>query len=735
MMSSDTIFEIVIATLKRKRKQLALLCLLTFPFAILGLRMIDFSYTAQIRMFVLPQRSQSVFDSSSGFLVGSAFERDNLLLGQESLIKSTKIFEAVKLTDPSLERKQIQTGTGQYKIGRAIGLIQEFIFGADYVETRQKWKNLEFSTFKRRISIETNVDAASISVIYKHPKPEVAIKSVKAAAEALQDINVEISKNQAEKKVEFLKEKIEEAKRENDGISEQMTEFSRKNKISTDPRSVEPRFKGLMGAREMVDAARLEISQREATLAQARAVSERIRSEIKRGLIEDREGRLSNLTAELRRYDLGIAKNQDNGNRVSSAVKKQIGIVRKKIENELANGGSQMDVASLQSLLTTNESSIIEQENALRSAKKQLEFGQSQAKKFDRELAALPELDAQLAKLTIIQGQQRKILEHLTQKYLEAQIESDTTLDQFYVTEEPTLIDSERLGKLPILLSLMTIIVLMVCAYLVVVDFLSGVISTKQQLLDFQTPLYLGSLPFLSGFRDRRGYSVITESGLGYRLAHVLRKHLSNYSSSNLGHVVAVTSRSARVGKTVTSASIAAAAHSGGAKVLLIDADYLAKERSIHQQFSDGLSSIGDLNKFRESLQSGYQATSKRNKIQFWAVADDFKEEGSLSHFMMNDLPRVISDFKNHFDLIVIDCAPSFVSEMLSIFEQADATILCFAEGVSTVKDVESVTEAVAPATRDESAIFSVLTMSQQKSNLNAPNRSDSVYYKAVRAA
>jgi hypothetical protein len=45
------------------------------------------------------------------------------------------------------------------------------------------------------------------------------------------------------------------------------------------------------------------------------------------------------------------------------------------------------------------------------------------------------------------------------------------------------------------------------------------------------------------------------------------------------------------------------------------------------------------------------------------------------------------------------------------------------------------VTEAVAPATREDSGIFSVLTMTQQKSNLNAPNRSDTIYYKAVKAA
>jgi Mrp family chromosome partitioning ATPase len=734
-MNSDVIFELIIATLKRRRKRLVFLCLLTFPLAILAMRAIDFSYTAQIRMFVLPQRSQSIFDSSSGLLVGAGLERDNLLLGQASLIKSTKIFEAVKKVDLSLEKKPLQVGGGQYVIGRAIGLLQELIFGSDYVETRQKWKNLEFSTFKRRISIEANVEAASVNVIYKHPKPEIAIKSVKAAAEALQDVNVQISKTQAEKKVSFLKEKIEEAKRENDRISEQMTEFSRKNKISTDPRSVEPRFKGLLGAREMVDAARLEISQREATLAQASAVSERIRGEIKRGLIEDREGRLSNLTAELRRYDLGISKNQIGGNRISSAVKKQIGIVRKKIESELANGGSQMDVASLQNLLTTNESGIIEQENALRAGKKQLEFGQSQTRKFDRELAALPELDAQLAKLTIIQGQQRKILEHLTQKYLEAQIESDTTLDQFYVTEEPMLIDSERLGKLPILLSILTLIMLLVVSYLVIMDLLSGVISSKQQLIDFQTPQYLGALPFLAGFRDRKGYAVITETGLGYRLAHVLRKHLNHYSASKSGHVVAVTSRSAKVGKTVTSASIALAVHSGGAKVLLIDADYLAKERSMHEQFSDGLAAVDSLHQLLENCHANASASHKRQKIAFWSIASEFKDEASLSTFMMNDLAKVIPEMRSYFDLIVIDCAPCFVPEMLAIYEQADATILCFAEGQSTVKDVENVTEAVAPATREDSGIFSVLTMTQQKSNLNAPNRSDTIYYKAVKAA
>jgi Mrp family chromosome partitioning ATPase len=226
----------------------------------------------------------------------------------------------------------------------------------------------------------------------------------------------------------------------------------------------------------------------------------------------------------------------------------------------------------------------------------------------------------------------------------------------------------------------------------------------------------------------------VTESGLGFRVAHAIKKFLVNENRTGQANVVAVTSKGAKVGKTVITVGIASAAQVGGARVLLIDADYLAKERALRVQFSEGINDLQSGSQVRE-LASSFSALQKRQKINVWTLANEFMDESALTSFLVNDFGKVLEELRFSFDLIVVDCAPCFISSMLLIYEQADVNILCFAEGYSTLQDVEQLTEVVLPATKNGSAVFSVLTMAQLKNNVVSPRGSDGVYYRTVRAA
>lgn len=738
-MTSDTLLEIAFATIKRRWRLLVALCLASYPFTIVALRAIDFPYTAQIRLFALPQASQSPFDGPSTALLlggGSGSDRNVTLSGQDALVHSTRIFDAVRKIDPDLQRTPAAKETPRKSLGPIIGKLQEIIFGKEYVQTRQRWKDREFGNFKQRISVEVDQDSVSISLKYKHQNPKLALASVKIAADELQAVNMEISKNQAAKKVDFLASKIADARVANDRIGEEITAFIRKNKISNDPRTIEPRYRGLSEASELVNGARLEIVQRETALNEAKKVSTFLQTEIKRGLMNDREGRLKNLTMELRRYEQGMATLPMTGqNATRAAVKRQIGSVRAKISEEFNSNGTKLDVSNLQSLLATNEASILEQEAALRAAQKQLEFGGAQFKKFERQLSDLPELSADLAKLTLVQTQQRKILEHLMQRFLEAQIEADTKLDQFYITEEPTLIDGDKYGKLPLLLALIALITIALVAVLVLIDLQRGVILTKHQLTKFKIPQYIGSIAFEATLRRRKAYAVVNESGIGFRIFHALKKYSGETIDGRKSRVIAVTSKNAKVGKTVTSLGIAAAAQSTGIRTIIIDADYLATDRAMKNQCSEGIMLVRTRDEIFKYNASISNINQKRQRLTVWSIGDEFLTESDVTQFFLHDFAETLNKLKQIYDCIVIDCAPCFLSLMLSIYEKADINLLCFAEGTSTLADVTHVSEVVEPACKEGAKIFSILTLARLKSNSVAPVGSDGIYYKTIRAA
>jgi MinD-like ATPase involved in chromosome partitioning or flagellar assembly len=125
----------------------------------------------------------------------------------------------------------------------------------------------------------------------------------------------------------------------------------------------------------------------------------------------------------------------------------------------------------------------------------------------------------------------------------------------------------------------------------------------------------------------------------------------------------------------------------------------------------------------------------KKFKLTFWSLAAEFRDESTINEFLLNDFKLLLEKLKLHYDCIVIDCAPCFVSSMLLVYELADVHVLCFAEGVSTNSDIIQVTEIVAPACKENAKIYSAMTMTKLKANTISARGSDGFYYQMNRAA
>jgi uncharacterized protein involved in exopolysaccharide biosynthesis/Mrp family chromosome partitioning ATPase len=737
-MITDYTFNIAKASLRIRWRIILLLCILSYPFAIFILRNTEVDYVAQTKIFALPQTSKnSLLGSTSAlFATESSIDRSVFLSGQEVLIKSGDIFNAVKKVDPDLNPNRSGSLKTKQKIFQYYVDFQELIFGADYVRTRQKWKKPELDAFKSRIKLEVDMEVASMTLSYRHKTPEVAINAVKAAYEALQQINSDFLSKQASKKAEFLSQKIDETRRALDKSNEEIAAFIRKNKISNDPRTVEPRYKGFAAASEMITKATLDIEQTKLAIRESRKIAIRLKDDLKDGLLEDREGRLTKLTLDLRRYEEVLSNSRSiTSNEAVANLKRQLADVRNKIKQELSTRANILDRSSLTSLLSTTEGDILAQETNLQAAMQQQEFGRIEMSKFEKELADLPGLGAKLGKLTLVQAQERKILEQLTQRYLEAQIERDTKFAQLYITEEPILNDTVKIGKLPILVVSLALLTLIILVAVATIDIFKGTILDRHQLSQYQRPLFLGAIPYSTDLRNRKAYTVSTENGLGFRVAHALKRRLLDNKSGATCPIIAVTSNAAKVGKTVTVVGIATAMRARGLRPLVIDADYLAKNRSLTEHIPTNSNQFISLTELQAKIQGEQSQQIHKQKLTVFSLSREFHSDEHIHDFLSNNLQILITKLKNHFDCILIDCAPVFVPAMLLVYEQADAIILSFPEGRSTEKDVASLVEIIEPSCKESCKLYSTLTMTRLKENLVAPTDSDGNYYRVSKLA
>lgn len=737
-MSDEILIESASASATLRGVKIAMACALAFPLAILLLRAIPTPYVAQIKVFALQPNAKSSLMMSmampdfNSHIAGAAF-----LSGQQVLAHSSEVFNAVREVDPTLHPKRNKSSPISGKVGPIIERIQEIAFGKEYMNARQKWQNEEFAAFKDRLSIEIDLDTASLTLGYKHVDPEIAIKAVKTATEALQDFNAQLTSEQAVKRAEFLAIKIQEAREELDSSNDRVTEFIQRNKISNDPRTVEPRYKGFSDASELVMQAQLELSQRRTTLEESKKVANQLKADIRNGLLSDRDGRLASLTADLRRYEqtLNVQGGTQN-KKMTQRLRKQVADVREKIAQELSGSAVVMDTGALNTLLATTEASIIEQENAIRAAEKQLEFGKAQRTRYEKALAVLPNLGAQLGRLTMLQNQQRQVLETLTQRYLEAQIDSDTKLTQLYVTEDPNLIDTAKLAKIPMLIAIMGVFSTLIAGAFIAKDVTSKTILTRQQLGRIQEPRYLGSVGYINELRSRKLMSATLEYGLGFRVAHTLKRRVIDVKPHNEGVMIAVTSKQARVGKTVTAVGIATALKARNLKTLVIDADYFAQDRSLVARVGDSAIRV-KLSELQGTMDQSLPAlhAHHRQKLPVWSILDEFKTDQDIAHFFANDFAKFMKQLKQEYDCIIVDCAPAFIPTMLLVYEHADALLFCLAEGLSTEKDIADLIDITDPARKEHCKLFSVLTLARLKANLVTATEADGHYYRIQNAS
>lgn len=736
-MITDYTLNIAKSSLKLRWRIILLLCALSYPFAIFILRNIDVDYLAQAKIFALPQTSKNSLLGSSPalFAAENSIDRSVFLSGQEVLIKSGDVFNAVKKVDPDLNPAHAGSLKYKSKITQYYGELQELVFGSDYVRTRQKWKKPELEAFKNRIKLEVDMEVASMTLSYRHKKPEVAINAVKAAYEALQQVNSEFLSKQAAKKAELLLLKIDETRQALDKSNEEIATFIRKNKISNDPRTVEPRYKGFALASEMITKATLDIEQTKIAIRESRKVASRLKDDLKDGLIEDREGRLTKLTSDLRRYEEVLSNSRSIAeNDVSSNLKRQLSDVRNKIKQELSTRANMLDRSSLTGLLSTTEGNILAQEATLQAAIQQQEFARIEMSKYEKEIADLPGLGAKLGKLTLVQAQERKILEQLTQRYLEAQIERDTKFAQLYITEEPMLNDTVKIGKLPILIASLALLTTITLIAVAVMDIFKGTILDRHQLSQYQRPLFLGAIPYSTDIKNRKAYTVAMENGLGFRVAHALKRRVLDIKNGTCP-IIAVTSHAAKVGKTVTVVGIATAMRARGIRPLVIDADYVAKDRSLSDYIPSNSNHFISLAELRGKIQGEISQSDQRQKLTVFSVSKEFNRDEDIHEFLSNNMQPLITKLKNHFDCIIIDCAPAFVPTMLLVYEQADAIVLSFPEGRATEKDVANLVEIIEPSCKESCKLYSTLTMTKLRDNLIAPSDSDGNYYRVSKLA
>lgn len=698
--------------------------LLLLP-AILLVRWKDVPYTAKIKLLLrVSSRSSSMVLGNS--LAGqsaslSAIEQATLLMSQTALATSHEVFEVVKEVDPDLSGK---TGTRKPGVLDAIGgafvSFQAVVFGSDYTEARHKHKRSDFLRFKSRLNVTVDEDSSSVTLLYAHGNPEIALKAAAAAADGLNAVNIHVNTRQSKDLVKFLSVKLTEARSDLDHTSDRLVEFVRNTGVSDNPKTVEPRFQRLAGAIEASNKAALEISQRKVVLAETERTIRELENALRERLVSGSEDQLMVLSAVLRRLQAtatseGVYGSEQNPG--SSQVNEMAAKLREEVRVLAEKDGALLDVKSIQKLIETAKGQEIELRSGLKGLESQATMLRSLIDRYQLELDALPEIQSKLSRLAVEHTQQLKILESLTQRYLSAQIESDSAISQLFVTEPPMLVDSFKTSKFQMLVLVLGALAILIIAGFFAYDLLTRTILMREQLTARQYPPYLASIRRLNRISEGTSFfATFRESRTNDRLGIVLKKRILERKGAKGSAVrVAVSSTEARVGKTFTAVQLAMTLKAQGLRVMVVDADYLAVERNISSKVEAVSVRVPTLVDAGKAASAGLPELQKifslgSHFVPVCRVTGTHPEPGEIDEVFHKHLARSVEQLGAYFDCIIFDCPPLFVTNSLLVIEITDIVLHCVAEGVSRETGIDEAADAVGRLRGTEIEMFTVLT-------------------------
>jgi len=516
---------------------------------------------------------------------------------------------------------------------------------------------------------------------------------------------------------EFLEEQVEERYAELDDVETRIQEYMRQEGAVALDGEGQRLISRIADAEANLDAAQIQKSQREASIAsmqeELESISPRLAERIASGVEREIQALQDNITqAEQARQELNERENlSPNEERRLQQISDRIERFRAEarelsesyVDEVLGVGGVGLSAGQGLTHVTQLQRNIIDERIALSGLEAEINLYEQRLNRYEGELETLPAQARQLANLereqAYLEGVYRNLVEQLQDVRMREQTELGYAdrVNEAFVPGRPSSPDVQRNLMLAVLMGL-----LLGVGGAFLRDRMDSRLYKPEQVRTSGYRL-LTTVPDLTPFRKEQFNGVdaveyknhrvstalvtaLTSSAAPAEAYRHLRTNLQFARPEEVLDVVMVSSPGMGDGKSSTAANLAIAMAQAGNRTLLLDADL--RRPQVHSLFGmergPGLSS---------HLRNGADSTLalQRTVVPHLYALPAGEPVGNPSELLGSPAFRnVLAALREHFDYIVIDTPPVLAATDATLLStQCDGTIMVTRAGVTTEPELE----------------------------------------------
>ncbi len=706
----ENLLLLIRAVVKVRAKLIALLLGLSFAFAFHTVRSAQPTFRADIKIYL--RQSES---SPLSVLGLESYQNKDIIASQAELIETYPIYQRVL---PLLPQSKEAVKASPSIFERIAEGLQSLLFTHDVLKESEDYQNRHFKYFQALISTYYDGEGNHFTISAHHSNPRTAAELAKKAANALIDLNIEISSKTISSVAELLNRRVQESDKRLGQSTREITDFARKYKISSGRGDLSNKYTRYYELENQVNQRTAEIKQFESTLEYNKKRAQELLEKTKESLLQSNYNKVQGLVSQIQRLEFNLLQMQNNGSKKTEYLERRLTQLKRDLSKELETNNGSRGSEDIQASLGELTRKIASDELSLKTAQFALQNALTSKKKYETEIESIPELEAQRSALMLRHNQLLRVHELLTERYFKALSSSEVTYSKLYLIDDPAL-NSNLLGmdKVRRLCTLMGISIILVIGSLVIYDMMTRTVFTTEQLSRLENTEYLGAIDHIGRLKSKNLVKLFEADIHIARIAHTINRTLQKQAPQRLSNVISFCSVNQKSGKSVSCLAIAACLSRTNGPVLVLDFDFRAFNRSVTRYYRQHNPSEGHLGSVDNLLNQVKKGTLKTLPLVVAQLVDEGHDANVMINYLRNDFEKDLEVLKKHFRYILIDLAPLVFLDAIMAVEKSNQIICCCPEGQVKQRDLVALTDALVKAKDPEARILTLLTNSRMKLN------------------
>jgi len=727
------LFETITALIKLRWFRIICLYALSIPIVVLIVRHMQTTYRAEVRIFTEMPGQGSLRDIFPRFEGGQDLPLRALIIqNQQPLLESYPLYEAVqKRLNQKMDKdsKQLLSLTPQLFTKK----LTELVFGTDSFKLFRS-DELQYLSFSRQITFQPDYRTGTFVVGYTSDDPQYSLTITEFIVDALIDLNTRMEGERSKKLLQYLEEKMAEAKENLRESNSKIDEFSKKHNILDKPQLFLDKKRVTFEENEQeIQSSDRAIADFNIRLLQSKKHIHKLVDELRERYAKVDVPRVQTLLGEISRLQEAII-----GFSGGSAAKQTVEDLKKRLSQlyfflSMHLGTDDRKLLSLETLQASLENALLsfeEDEQQLKFISALREERLKEGERYLEELKKVPELEEELRPLLAVRDQHAQTLDMFVQYYNATITRGQDKFGSLIVLQKPMLDLSVLRSKKFKFLTVACIGAAIAAIVLIVgLDILLQTLISVHQLKDLTLATFLGVFPYLKNPYKGDLFTRMEKNLVVSRLTFKLTRALSR-KKQFFGVALLIASTRARAGKSMMAFGAAANLAKMGYSVLFLDADYRRKDRGMARYFGRQNPKVNwATSAYQLMTESKDTPLATKGIVTVTQLFETIVEEEEGMKFVQNDLGGCLQQLKRSFDFIVIDIAPLYFVDSLAAVEAVDAVILSFPEGKATFSEIEEAATIVHNHKQEHCQVFSVLSNSRLQRRVDS-GYAEGAYYR-----